>query len=101
MLIFDQFEEYFLYHAASAVSEGFEAEFARSVNRSEIDASFLLSMREDGSEQARPLSGPDPKLLNNLLRLDHLDRDAAIRAIREPLEACNKRLPPGDAASEY
>src|SRR6266480_4490463 len=34
VLIFDQFEEYFLYHAASAVSEGFDAEFARSVNRS-------------------------------------------------------------------
>ena len=95
VLIFDQFEEYFLYHAASAVSEGFDAEFARSVNRSEIDASFLLSMREDGLSKLDRFQGRIPKLLNNLLRLDHLDRDAAIRAIREPLAACNKRLPPG------
>ena len=95
VLIFDQFEEYFLYHAASAVSEGFDAEFARSVNRSEIDASFLLSMREDSLSKLDRFQGRIPKLLTNLLRLDHLDRDAAIRAIREPLAACNKRLPPG------
>src|SRR5262249_28132239 len=43
VLIFDQFEEYFLYHAASGVSEGFDAEFARSINRNEIDASFMLA----------------------------------------------------------
>jgi FOG: WD40 repeat len=97
VLIFDQFEEYFLYHAPSAVSEGFDAEFARSVNRSEIDASFLLSMREDGLSKLDRFQARIPKLLNNLLRLDHLDREAAIRAIREPLEECNKRLPPGAA----
>jgi WD40 repeat protein len=96
VLIFDQFEEYFLYHGPSAVSEGFEAEFARSVNRSEIDATFLLSMREDGLSKLDRFQGRIPNLLNNLLRLDHLGREAAIRAIREPLEACNKRLLPGD-----
>jgi hypothetical protein len=96
VLIFDQFEEYFLYHAASAVSEGFDAEFARSVNRSEIDASFLLSMREDSLSKLDRFQGRIPNLLNNLLRLDHLDRDATIRAIREPLAAYNKRLQPGE-----
>jgi WD40 repeat protein len=96
VLIFDQFEEYFLYHAASAVREGFDAEFARSVNRSEIDASFLLSMREDGLSKLDRFQGRIPKLLNNLLRLDHLDREAASRAIREPLDECNNRLPPGE-----
>ena len=96
VLIFDQFEEYFLYHAASAISEGFDAEFARSVNRSDIDASFLLSMREDSLSKLDRFQGRIPKLLTNLLRLDHLGRDAAIRAIREPLAACNKRLPAGE-----
>jgi WD40 repeat protein len=96
VLIFDQFEEYFLYHGPSAISEGFEAEFARSVNRTNIDASFLLSMREDGLSKLDRFQGRIPNLLNNLLRLDHLGCEAAIRAIREPLEACNKRLPPGD-----
>jgi hypothetical protein len=97
VLIFDQFEEYFLYHATSGISEGFDAEFARSVNRSEIDASFLLSMREDGLSKLDRFQGRIPKLLNNLLRLDYLDRDAAIRAMRGPLAACNKGLPPGEA----
>jgi WD40 repeat protein len=96
VLIFDQFEEYFLYPRASAVSEGFDAEFARSVNRSEIDASFLLSMREDSLSKLDRFQGRIPNLLNNLLRLDHLDRDATIRAIRGPLAAYNKRLEPGE-----
>ena len=96
VLIFDQFEEYFVYHNAPEVREGFEAQFARSVNRSEIDASFLLSMREDWLSKLDRFQGRIPKLLNNLLRLDHLDRDATIRAIREPLAACSKRLPSGE-----
>src|SRR5262249_21452173 len=95
VLIFDQFEEYFLYHAASGVSEGFDAEFARSINRNEIDASFMLAMREDGLSKLDRFQGRIPKLLNNLLRLDYLDRDAATRAIREPLEVSNQRLPAG------
>ena len=97
VLIFDQFEEYFLYPAASAVSEGFDAEFARSVNRSEIDASFLVSMREDRLSELDRFQGRIPNLLNNLLRLGHLGRDAAIRAIREPLAAYNKRLQLGES----
>jgi hypothetical protein len=97
ILIFDQFEEYFLYHAASGVSEGFDAEFSRSINRNEIDASFLLSMREDGLSKLDRFQGRIPKLLNNLLRLDHLDREGAKRAIRGPLAACNERLPPGES----
>ena len=99
VLIFDQFEEYFLYHGASAVSEGFDAEFARSVNRSEINASFLLSMREDGLSKLDRFQGRIPKLLNNLLRLEHLDREAAMCAMREPLSAYNRRLPVGESSA--
>ena len=97
--IFDQSQEYFLYHGASAVSEGFDAEFARSVNRSEINASFLLSMREDGLSKLDRFQGRIPKLLNNLLRLEHLDREAAMCAMREPLSAYNRRLPVGESSA--
>src|SRR6185369_514430 len=37
--------------------------------------------------------GRIPNLLGNLLRLDHLSRESAARAIREPLERYNKLLP--------
>ena len=53
-------------------------------------------MREDSLSKLDRFQGRIPKLLSNLLRLDPLDRDAAIRAIREPLAACNKRLPPSE-----
>ena len=53
-------------------------------------------MREDSLSKLDRFQGRIPNLLNNLLRLDHLDRDATIRAIREPLAAYNKCLQPGE-----
>jgi hypothetical protein len=94
-LIFDQFEEYFLYHAGSGDREGFEASFARAVNRQDVDAAFLLSLREDGLSQLDRFQGRIPHLLANMLRLDHLGRDAAREAIRKPLDVHNARLPAG------
>src|ERR1051325_9435025 len=44
-LILDQFEEYFLLDSGSPQS--FDGEFARAVNRKDIDVNFLLSMREE------------------------------------------------------
>ena len=46
--ILDQFEEYFLYHPVSQDENNFDVELARAVNRHDVDASFVLSMREDG-----------------------------------------------------
>ncbi len=64
--IFDQFEEFFLYHAQGA--GGFDAEWARAVNRQEIDANFLLSMREDSLSLLDRFRGRIPKLMVNMLR---------------------------------
>ena len=36
-IIFDQFEEYFLYHPESEAGNRFDAEFARAVNRDDIE----------------------------------------------------------------
>ncbi len=92
--IFDQFEEYFLYHPPSFTSEGFDAEFARAVNRREVNANFLLCMREDSLSKLDRFKGRIPNLLGNMVRLDHLDRDAAEAAIREPLKEYNRHLLP-------
>ncbi len=93
--LFDQFEEYFLYHEALPGEEGFDAEFARSVNRRDVAANFLLAMREDSLSKLDRFKGRIPNLLTNMLRLEHLDHDAASRAIRKPLEEYNRHLPTG------
>ncbi|MCE7980020.1 MAG: hypothetical protein DYG89_02410 [Caldilinea sp. CFX5] len=90
-LIFDQFEEYFLYHPEADLENQFDAEFARAVNRGDIDANFLLAIREDSLALLDRFQRRIPNLYGNYLRLEHLDRPAAIRAIRKPLERYNER----------
>lgn len=91
--IFDQFEEYFLYHSASTAEESFDAAFARAVNRKDIDAKFLLSMRGEELSKLDRFRGRIPNILGNMLRLSHLDRASAERAIREPLTEYNSHVP--------
>lgn len=90
--VFDQFEEYFLYNPVSDLSEAFEAEFARAVNRRDLNANFLLSLREDGLSKLDRFQGRIPTLMNNMLRLEHLDRDGAKEAIIKPLDEYNRRI---------
>jgi WD40 repeat protein len=89
-LIFDQFEEYFLYHPFTDDTDAFEAEFARAVNRRDVDVNFLLSLREDGLSKLDRFQGRIPTLLSNMLRLEHLDRAAAKDAITLPLDEYNR-----------
>ena len=92
--ILDQFEEYFLYHAPTADDTGFDAEFARAVNRREVAANFLLAMREDSLSRLDRFKGRIPNLLGNMLRLEHLDHAAAVSAIRNPLAEYNRQVAP-------
>jgi WD40 repeat protein len=94
--ILDQFEEYFLYHPVSQTENTFDEELARAVNRHDINASFVFAMREDGLSKLDRFQGRIPNLLNNLLRLEHLDRQAANAAIRKPLDEYNRRLADGN-----
>jgi tetratricopeptide (TPR) repeat protein len=96
--VFDQFEEYFLYNPPGPSSETFEAQFARVINRRDVSAHFLLSMREDGLSKLDRFQGRIPTLLNNMLRLEHLDRDGAKAAITKPLDVYNQGLKEGQAA---
>jgi WD40 repeat protein len=98
-LIFDQFEEYFLYHPLVEDSEAFEAEFARTVNRRDVDVNFILSLREDGLSKLDRFQGRIPTLLSNMLRLEHLDRNAARDAITKPLEEYNRVAPNGQSVT--
>ncbi len=98
LILLDQFEEYFLYHPESEADNPFDSEFARAVNRDDIDANFLLALREDGLSRLDRFRARIANLMGNLLRLRHLDAAAAEDAIRKPLAAYNDRLGTGQPA---
>jgi hypothetical protein len=77
LILFDQFEEYFLYHPKSSDPESFEAQFARAVNRENVCAGFLIALREDSLSKLDRFHERIPNLLSNRLILKHLDEDGA------------------------
>jgi WD40 repeat protein len=89
-LIFDQIEEYFLYH-------GGEDRFARRlpelVLAPGLRVNVLLGVREDALAKLDFFKGQIPSLFSNYLRLDHLDRAAGRAAIHGPLERLNELWP--------
>ncbi len=95
LVLFDQFEEYFLYHPKSADPESFEAQFARAVNREDVDIGVLIALREDGLSKLDRFQERIPGLLSNRLRLKHLDESGAAAAIRSPLNVWNSRYAAG------
>jgi WD40 repeat protein len=89
IVILDQFDEYFVYNPDPSRAEEFEEQFARTVNRTDVDASFLISIREDSLSKLDRFQGRIPNLLENTVRLEALSVDAAEEAIRKPLERNN------------
>lgn len=99
-LIFDQFEEYFLYHPPSEAADRFEASLARVVNRSDVEAHVLLSLREEGLSRLDRFGGRIPNLFRNIVRLEHLDRDCGRDAVRKPLAVFHQQYPGAGAPVE-
>ncbi len=93
LLILDQFEEYFLYFADPGPDGGFDAELARAITRREVDAGFLISMREDSVSRLDRFRRWIPALFSNTQRLSHLGRAEATNAIIKPLEVYNAQRP--------
>ncbi len=91
LVLLDQFEEYFLYHPKSSDPESFEVQFARAVNRDDVDAGFLIALRDDGLSKLDRFHERIPNLLSNRLRLKHLDAAGAAVAIRNPLAVWNDK----------
>jgi CHASE2 domain-containing sensor protein len=97
LVILDQFEERVLYEA----NDEFDDEFARCVNRRDLRANFLISVREDAySLIGSRFKSRIANVYGNYLHLDFLDAAAARDAVLEPLKAFNRRLPPGAARFE-
>ena len=94
LVILDQFEDYLQNHPKSEEPNSFEAQFARSVNREEVDVGFLISVREASVPKLDRFRERIPQLLGNTLRLRHLDERAARDAIGQPLlDVWNKQHP--------
>jgi WD40 repeat protein len=89
-LVFDQFEEYFLYHAARPGPSGFEAELARAINQRGGQVNFLVCLREEGLAKLDRFRARIPHLMSNLLRLEPLDLEGARQAITGPLATYNE-----------
>ncbi|MFN8497245.1 MAG: WD40 repeat domain-containing protein [Anaerolineae bacterium] len=99
LIILDQFEEYFLYHAQDDGPGTFAFEFPRAVTRRGLRVAFLAALREDALANLDHFKGRIPNLFDNRLRVDHLNAAAAEMAIRGPLAEWNTLVPPGEAMS--
>jgi hypothetical protein len=94
LVLFDQFEEYFLYHDHERGPGTFDAEFPQAVNRAELRANFLLSIRDDSLARLDRFKGRIPNLFENRLQIDHLTLAAARDAVKLPIEEYNRRVLP-------
>ena len=94
-VILDQLEEYFRYHEDEEGEGTLLLELPRVVNRRDLRASFLLSIREDALARLDRFKVRLPNLFDNSLRLEHLDRDSAREAIVEPLAEYSSRAGAG------
>jgi WD40 repeat protein len=99
LVILDQFEDYFLYHPDEDGPGTFAGELPTIVNDPDLHVHVLLSIREDGLAKLDRFKGAIPRLFANYVRVPHLDRAAARRAIEGPVEVWNRRSP-GDPPFE-
>lgn len=90
LVILDQFEDYFLYHPEDGEST-LASELPGIVNDPTLRVHLLLSVREDALAKLDRFKGAIPRLFANYIRVDHLDRAAARRAIEGPVETWNER----------
>jgi WD40 repeat protein len=82
-LLFDQFEEYFLYHGSDGPLADSLPELLR---RPGLRLNMLISLRGDAVAELDAFAARLPGVFGNMLRLDRLDRRSARSAITGPLQ---------------
>jgi hypothetical protein len=90
LVVLDQFEDFFTYHAGRESGTQFVDEFSRVMRNPDIRANFLLAMREDTLADLDLFKGRIPGLFENRIRLGYLDHGDARKAIVEPPRAFTK-----------
>jgi Novel STAND NTPase 1 len=89
LVILDQFEEYFVYHPRADDGDAFAAQFTAALNTRGLQASFLISIREDALAKLDRFKAAFPRLFDGSLRIERLDPAAARQAIERPLDHYN------------
>jgi O-acetyl-ADP-ribose deacetylase (regulator of RNase III) len=89
LLIFDQFEEYFLYREPEATRE-FESYIGALASRRDLPAHILFTLREDGLHLLDQLRAYIPSIMETTIELGPLDDQAVAQAIQEPVKHYNK-----------
>ncbi len=90
LIVLDQFEEYFLYHANEDGEGTFAFEFPRAITDPKLRVNFLLAIREDALAKLDRFEGRIPSLFDNYLRIEPLNREAARDAITKPIAQYNR-----------
>jgi WD40 repeat protein len=91
-VMLDQFEEYFLYRGQEPTPARFADELATCVNRTDLRANFLISVREDAYAGLGDLfRGRIANIYGNYLHVEYLSRECAETAIRRPLDVYNRQ----------
>jgi WD40 repeat protein len=94
LVVLDQFEEYFLYPDERLERKRVASQIAACVNRPDLRANFLISIREDSYARLGDLfRGKVKNVYGNFLHLDFLDRDGARESIEKPIERVNELDP--------
>src|SRR5262249_32817203 len=91
LMLLDQFEEYFLYFPDPGPEGGFDVELAHAMTRRDVDAGFVLSIREDSLSKLDRFRAQIPTVLANPLRIRHLQPRDARDAILKPLDVYNQQ----------
>jgi WD40 repeat protein len=93
VLILDQFEEYLLYHGHREGPGSLPSELARVLETPRLPATVVISIREDALSRLDSLQRAIPRLFDNLLHLEPVDRATAAEAITGPIEWYNRQRP--------
>ena len=88
IFVFDQFEQYFTGqdYGTGSGDKRFEADLARIIQRRDLGAHVLISIRADALSELNRLRSCIPNILTRCVALESLDSDAACEAIIGPLE---------------
>lgn len=87
LIILDQFEDYFLYHGDEDDASGFAYELARLINRSDLRVNLLISIRDDALSKIKRFK--ESRFFDNVIEIEHLDRESATAAIKNPIDRYN------------
>ncbi len=85
VIILDQFEELFQYHAGSGELQPFIDQLGQVINDQNLPVNIVFAMREDFLAELNIFKGKSPGLFDNYYRLEQLRTEQARTAIEKPL----------------